>query len=147
MPNYVGLAKSAAGVLRTNWPRIQKAWTFASVYLQEHPDLSAAVRQRVERYRGRLVDARNKKGEEAQIRAMLDVVVSASTTPGADDAVRAGLANQAERLGQALGVAEQLSGRERRQALVRIRTKTDALAAEAIESLLPDDARPGSPSA
>ena len=147
MPNYGNLAKSAVGLLQTNWPRIQKAWSFASVYVQEHPDLSAAVRHRLERYRGRLVEARNKKGDEAQIRAMLDVVVSASAAPGADDAVRASFENQAERLRHALGVAEQLSGRERRQALGRIKTKTDALAAEAIESLLPADARPGSPSA
>lgn len=147
MPNYVGLAKSAVGVLRTNWPRIVTAWGVVTVYLKEHPDVSAAARQRAEGLRDRLVDARDRKGEEAQIRAMLDVVVNASAAPGTGDGARTSHAEQAERLRQALGLAEQLSGRERRRALARIRTKTDALTAEAIETLLPGDALPGGPSA
>ena len=147
MPNYGNLVKSAAGLVQTNWPRIQKAWSVVSVYLKEHPDFSAAARQRAEGLRDRLVDARNRKGEEAQIRATLDVVVSASAAPGTTDGARTSHAEQAERLRHALGVAEQLSGRERRRALARIHIKTDALAAEAIESLLPDDAQPGTPSA
>jgi hypothetical protein len=145
MPKYLGLAMVALGFLRTHWPRILQAWTATSAYLSQHPELPAAARLRLEGVRDRLVDARTRKSEEAQIRAMLDVLVSASTTPGTPDGVRRSLAERAERLRQALAVAEQLSGRERRRALARIRATTDLLAAEAIESLLPAEIEPRQP--
>lgn len=110
--------------------------------LGKHPNLPDDVRRQLEKARDRLVAARRQKSEEAQIRAMLEAVTGVAAGPEPGGSTHSGYAERAERLRMALDVAEQLTGREKRRAVKAIRGKTDALAAEAIESLLPEGRGP-----
>jgi len=135
-----------APVFKLIGPLSKEAARGLAQYVATHPEARDAVLTRV-KAAGRSVDAlRQARTPAARIGAKLAIVERFASAQVGDpiDPGAVAMANQwlqrSQQIRDALALAETQSGEAKSRILDRLAGRTDALAAEAIESLIPEEA-------
>lgn len=136
-------------VLGKAWPLALDAWAAYRRWAKEHPESHGQVKGQVDAFLARVATAMQRTTPEDRIAAMLSAaeeVATGRTTTGTEQekAQAESWLRQATDIRQALAVAEKAIGADRRRMLRRARARTDALVAEAFESLIPGGAQTAS---
>jgi hypothetical protein len=136
------MAAWASQVLKLIGPLSKEATKFVAQYVATHPEAREAVLAKV-KAAGKSIDAlRRARTPAAKIEAKLAIVERFASTR-ADDPDAADVSRQwtqrAQQIRDALALAETQGGKAKSQILDRLAARTDALAAEAIESLIPGE--------
>ena len=136
------MASWASQVLKPIGPLSKEATKFVAQYVATHSESREAVLAKV-KAAGKSVDAlRRARTPAARIEAKLAIVERFANTradyPDAADVSRQ-WTQRAQQTRGALALAETQGGKAKSQILERLAARTDALAAKAIESLVPGE--------
>ncbi|ACQ78440.1 hypothetical protein Bcav_0175 [Beutenbergia cavernae DSM 12333] len=134
-------------LLKRYGPLALAAWRQVDKYLKEHPDVSAASKQQILRWRDQVIAVKNRRSVEGRLRGTLEVVdrlAAEHASSGRPERVATARdwADRAADITRALDMAVTRTGTQKKLMLDRIAARTDALAAEAFESLVDDDGGP-----
>lgn len=143
---WAAIGQATWALLRRSWPLILATWSEIDAFVKKHPDIPLKVRENLDKWRSGFVAAQRKRSAGARIRATLGVVegLADERVAGVDpseeaETLVAGWRKRAAAITQALELAERQQGAVRKRMLERVTARTDALAAEAFESLMPDE--------
>ena len=146
MAAWAAIRQATWAILKRSWPLILTAWSAIDDFVKKHPEIPLKARENLEKWRSGFVAAQRKRSAGGRIRATLGVVEGladeriAGVDPGEEaEALVASWRNRAAAITQALELAERQQGAVRKRMLERVTSRTDALAAEAFESLIPDE--------
>ena len=136
------MAAWTSQVLKLIGPVSKEATKFVAQYVATHPEARDAVLAKV-KAAGKSVDAlRRARTPAARIEAKLAIVERFASTY-ADDPDAADVSHQwmqrAQQIRDALALAETQEGKAKARILDRLAARTDALTAEAIQALIPEE--------
>lgn len=127
-------------------PKLGVAATALGAFLSKNPEVAAWLRERASTMPTQLAEVRKRRGDAAQIRGMLEIVRDvagklrvdgadgADGGAGADGATSADWLRRADDIDLAVQLAERMGQPERRKALARLKTRSEALLDDLIEA-------------
>lgn len=124
-------------LLVKHWPKVLVAFGALTKWLNDHPDVPDRIRKRFADLPTRILDAQQRRGDAAKIRATLDIVRDvARDAHEAESSFDAGSwTRRADDIALGVRLAEELARPQRRTTLARLKAQTDTLLADLIDAV------------
>jgi len=142
MAGWAVFRSAAWKVLKVSWPLALQAWAAIDDFVKKHPEVPDRVKRNLAGWRTRFASAQQKRSAGARVRATLETIRGLADELAVGDAAGerpVEWRRRADGIEKALELAESRQGGVRKRMIARVVARTDALAAEAFESLIPDD--------
>lgn len=142
MAGWAAFGSAVWKVLKASWPLALQAWAVIDDFVKKHPEIPEKVKGNLAGWRTRFASAQQKRSAGARVRATLETIRGLADELAIGDAAAersAGWRRRADGIENALELAESRQGAVRKQMMARVVARTDALAAEAFEALIPDN--------